>query len=44
MKRSASTIAQIESGQRQMYATELYDFSEAFGLDPAELVSRWLKW
>jgi transcriptional regulator with XRE-family HTH domain len=44
MKKSPSTIAQIESGQRQVYAVELYDFAKAFGIEPAELTRRWMSW
>ncbi len=44
MKSSQSKIAQIESGQRQVYVSELFDFARALKMDPFELFRRVAQW
>jgi transcriptional regulator with XRE-family HTH domain len=44
MKRSQSFVAQVETGQRQVYVAELFEFAKAFGIDPIELFRRVATW
>lgn len=44
MKWTQSKIAQIESGQRQVYVSELFEFAKAFKLDPIALFRRVAQW
>jgi transcriptional regulator with XRE-family HTH domain len=37
MKWSQSKVAQIETGQRQVYASELFELAAAYRVDPVEL-------
>lgn len=44
MKWSQSRLAQIETGQRQVYASELFELAAAYKADPVELFRRWASW
>jgi len=44
MKWSQSKLAQIETGQRQAYASELFELASAYKVDLVELVRRWAAW
>jgi transcriptional regulator with XRE-family HTH domain len=44
MKWSQSKVAQIETGQRQVYASELFEFAAAYKVDPVELFRRVAQW
>lgn len=44
MRWSQSKLAQIETGQRQVYASELFDLAAAYKVDPVELFRRWATW
>ena len=44
MKWSQSKLAQIETGQRQVYASELFELASAYKVDLVELVRRWAAW
>jgi transcriptional regulator with XRE-family HTH domain len=44
MKWSQSKIAQIETGLRQVYASELFELAAAYRVDPVELFRRWAEW
>lgn len=44
MKWSQSKVAQIETGQRQVYASELFELAAAYKVDPVELFRRWATW
>lgn len=44
MKWSQSKLAQIETGQRQVYASELFELGAAYRVDPVELFRRWANW
>jgi transcriptional regulator with XRE-family HTH domain len=44
MKWSQSKLAQIETGQRQVYASELFELAAAYKVDPVELFRRWASW
>lgn len=44
MKWSQSKVAQIETGQRQVYVSELFEFATAYEVDPLELFRRVTSW
>jgi transcriptional regulator with XRE-family HTH domain len=44
MKWTQSKVAQIETGQRQVYASELFELAAAYKVDPVELFRRWKDW
>lgn len=44
MKWSQSKVAQIETGQRQVYASELFEFATAYKIDPVDLFRRVATW
>lgn len=44
MKTTQSKIAQIESGQRQVYVSELFEFAKALKVDPVDLFRRVVQW
>lgn len=44
LKWSQSKLAQIETGQRQVYAAELFELAAAYRVDPVELFRRWANW
>lgn len=44
MKWSQSKLAQIETGQRQVYASELFELAAAYKVDPVELFRRVATW
>jgi hypothetical protein len=44
MKWSQSKVAQIETGQRQVYVAELFEFAAAYKVEPMELFRRVASW
>ena len=44
MKWTQSKVAQIESGQRQVYVSELFEFAKAFKVDAVDLFRRVAQW
>lgn len=44
MKWSQSKLAQIETGQRQVYASELFELAAGYKVDAVELFRRWATW
>lgn len=44
LKWSQSKLAQIETGQRQVYAAELFELAAVYKVDPVELFRRWASW
>ena len=44
MKWSQSKVAQIETGQRQVYVSELFEIAAAYKVDPVELFRRVANW
>lgn len=44
MKWSQSKLAQIETGQRQVYGSELFELAACYKIDTVELVRRWANW
>lgn len=44
MKRTQSMVAQVESGQRQVYVSEFFEFAAALKVDPQELFRRVTQW
>lgn len=44
MKWSQSKVAQIETGLRQVYASELFEIAAAYKVDPVDLFRRWATW
>jgi transcriptional regulator with XRE-family HTH domain len=44
MKWTQSKVAQIESGQRQVYVSELFEFAKVLKVDPVDLFRRVSQW
>lgn len=44
MKWTQSKLAQIETGQRQVYASELFELAAAYKVDALDLFRRWRDW
>ena len=44
MRWTQSRIAQIESGQRQVYVSELFEFAKAFKVEAVDLIRKVQEW